>query len=36
MKKFYKIGYAIIAAGALAVAAASFLNKRIAIVDEDE
>lgn len=36
MKTFYKLGYAIIAAGAVAVAAASFLNKRITIVDDDE
>ena len=36
MKNFYKLGYAIIAAGAVAVVAASFLNKRIAIVEDEE
>ena len=36
MKKFNKIGYMIIAAGALAVGISSFINKRIEIVDEDD
>lgn len=36
MKKINKIGYMIIAAGAVAVGVASFLNKRIEIIDETD
>ena len=36
MKKINKIGYMIIAAGALAVGVSSFLSKRIEIVEDDD